>query len=583
MDETKQKTRESGKNEARRSPSQGGRALIFFFVSAIAVVVRNVGITRGVSQRYASSGSDAVAFGPDFRNLDPLTSKPLSVEVQVTTATVSVPAGDEQFVPVVNNGTVVAKAIEREKAHGRNTSVSEATPLNRAKRVDLSAKADQGQPTKVQKPLNILVLYPDDWRHDSIGGVVPVLRTPFLNKLASKGIRFTHNCVTTSICWISRATYFTGQYASRHKSDRLKNPYFYNYWNETWPALLQAAGYYTGHVGKWQYYGLREEFFNYTFQIEGHHWYKDKSYKSRKVHGSDYAKDKAILFLKDRPKDQPFALNVAFYPPKAVGESSEPGAQWSPKPESMALYANDTIPKPHGSWEKLPWFFQEREKMARTRWRQRFDGDEKYQVSMKNYYRLITEVDAAIEKIVDELNVQGVLNETMIIFTCDNGFFHGEHGLAGKWYPYQESIRVPLIIHDPRMPEAKRNTLDDSYTLNIDLAPTILGAAGLSPPPRMQGRDISDLYLSPSTTEAQPWRTEFYYEWKLNNGMYFPKATALVRKDFKYIYWPQYKHEQLFDLINDELENNDLVNETQYQKILADMRERHNELEPTVA
>ena len=78
-----------------------------------------------------------------------------------------------------------------------------------------------------RKPLNILVIYPDDWRHDSIGGVGPVVQTPFLNTLARKGIRFTHNCVTTSICWISRASYFTGQYASRHKSMRLREPQFY--------------------------------------------------------------------------------------------------------------------------------------------------------------------------------------------------------------------------------------------------------------------------------------------------------------------------------------------------------------------
>ena len=243
-----------------------------------------------------------------------------------------------------------------------------------------------------------------------------------------------------------------------------------------------------------------------------------------------------------------------------------------------------TIPTPHGSWEKLPWFFQEKEKVGRSRWKERFEGEERYQISMKNYYRLITEVDAAIEKIVAEVEAQGILNETLVIFTCDNGFFHGEHGLAGKWYPYQESIRVPLIIRDPRMPESKRNTLDDSYTLNIDLAPTILGAAGLSPTPRMQGRDISDLYLSSaSSLKENPWRTEFFYEWKLDNGLGFPKATALVRRDFKYIYWPQFKFEQLFDLVNDELEINDIVNETKYQHILAEMRERHNELEPTVA
>ena len=130
-----------------------------------------------------------------------------------------------------------------------------------------------------KKPLNILILYPDDWRHDSIGGVAPVVQTPFLNQLAREGIRFTYNMVTTSICLISRATLFTGQYASRHRSYRLRTPVFYDQWNKTsWPALLQqhpTHPYYTGHVGKWQYANpnriVQTQLFNYTNIFEGQH------------------------------------------------------------------------------------------------------------------------------------------------------------------------------------------------------------------------------------------------------------------------------------------------------------------------
>jgi arylsulfatase A-like enzyme len=312
---------------------------------------------------------------------------------------------------------------------------------------------------------------------------------------------------------------------------------------------------------------------------EGRHWFQPE--KNRHVHASDHSKNEAIKFLRTRPKDRPFSLTVAFYPPKAVGNSHVPGAQWSHKNESASLYVNDTIPKPHGSWETLPWFFHSYEKIGRSRWKERFEGDEKYQISMKNYYRLITEVDAAAEQVFGELKTQGILNETLVIFTTDNGFFHGEHGLAGKWYPYHESIRLPLIIYDPRMPKSKRGTMDDSFTLNIDLAETILGAARIKPPPLMQGRDMADLYL-PNRENKSPWRKEFFYEFKLNNGLSFPMATALVRKEFKYINWPQFKYEQLFDLINDPLELNDIVNMTEYKDILEEMRERHNILEKEV-
>ena len=357
-----------------------------------------------------------------------------------------------------------------------------------------------------QKPLNILVLYPDDWRHDAIGGVLPVVQTPFLNQLATHGIRFTHNCVTTSICWVSRATYFTGQYGSRHESLRLMTPRFYRRWAKSdlsWPAMIQRhKNYIVSHVGKWQYANSQRaiQFFNWTSIFEGSHWHSRED--GTTVHATDHAKDQAIRFLQERSRDHPFVMTVAFFPPKARDNTNVTDIQWSPKPEYMSLYQNQVIPEPYNmddSWKKLPWFFHDYNNIGRLRWYDRFYGKDKYQKGMKNYYRLITQVDDACKEIVQELDSQGLLQDTMIIFTTDNGYFHGEHGLAGKWYPYQESIRVPLIIYDPRMPLSKRNTLEDSFTLNIDLATTILGAAGITTPhPEMQGRDIADLYLPPN-------------------------------------------------------------------------------------
>ena len=133
---------------------------------------------------------------------------------------------------------------------------------------------------------------------------------------------------------------------------------------------------------------------------------------------------------------------------------------------------------------------------GRVRWHWRFDTPEKYQEMMKNYYRLATEVDATCGRVLEELKKQGVLDNTLVIFTTDNGYFHGEHGLADKWYPYQESIRVPLIVRDPRMPPAKRGGTNDDFALNVDLAPTILAATGIAAPATMQGRDLAPLYLA---------------------------------------------------------------------------------------
>jgi arylsulfatase A-like enzyme len=127
------------------------------------------------------------------------------------------------------------------------------------------------------------------------------------------------------------------------------------------------------------------------------------------------------------------------------------------------------------------------------------------------------------------------------------------------------------------MPEEKQNTLDDSFTLNIDLARTIIGAAGLRPDSGMQGRDMSELYIEQEG--KKPWRSEFFYEYKLDNGNAIPMSTALVRKDYKYIHWPQFKYEQLFHLATDPLEQKDIVNVTEYASLLEEMRVRHTELE----
>lgn len=191
-------------------------------------------------------------------------------------------------------------------------------------------------------------------------------------------------------------------------------------------------------------------------------------------------------------------------------------------------------------------------------------------------------MDYASGMVIKELERQGVLNETLIIFTTDNGFFHGEHMMAGKWYPHEESLRVPLVIQDPRIPKEKRGTTNDEFTLNVDLAETILGAAGIEAPSTMQGRDISDLY-SPDAKDKTEWRDEFFYEHPVHRDKEtIPASTALVRKNFKYMTWPNYKVEQLFDMKKDPMELNDIINGTEHVERLKEMRKRHQELADAV-
>ena len=195
---------------------------------------------------------------------------------------------------------------------------------------------------------------------------------------------------------------------------------------------------------------------------------------------------------------------------------------------------------------------------------------------MKNYYRLATEVDTTCGRLIEELKKQGLYDNTLIIFVGDNGYFHSEHGLADKWYPHQESIRVPLIVRDPRMAPSKRGGTNDDFTLNVDLAPSILAASGIKAPATMQGRDIAPLYLS---ADKPAWREEFFYEFAtIDNQERLPAAEALVRKDWKYFYWPNFKLEQLFHVEADPFEETDLAKDPQQASRLAEMRKRFNEL-----
>jgi len=216
---------------------------------------------------------------------------------------------------------------------------------------------------------------------------------------------------------------------------------------------MQDDGYFVGHTGKWHYYNDNtDRFVDWQVMFEGSHW---ESKRKHLISADDKAKEEAIKFLKCRPKDKSFAMTVAFYPPKPVGFSREVGEQLKPKNETRAMYDNIIIPEPYNmtqAFGMLPDFLQYHRSAAVARFYERYRTEEHYQEALKRIYALITQVDQACKSIVDEVKKQGLYDNTMIIFTTDNGMFHGSHGLAGKWYPYQESIRVPLTIHDPRMP-----------------------------------------------------------------------------------------------------------------------------------
>lgn len=429
-----------------------------------------------------------------------------------------------------------------------------------------AAGVAQGRP-------NVLLLYADDWRFDVLGCAGhPVVKTPNLDRLAREGVRFTQAHVTTSICGVSRACLLTGQWMSRHGCRDFGA--FRTPWAETLPGLLRANGYHVGHVGKWHNGPFPKERYDFGSVYHGKHWYPDG--EGSRIHVTQRNERDALDYLRTRPEDKPFALTVAFFAAHAVDEDAE---QYLPQPESKAWYEDDVVPVPSNaseeSWRRLPSFFTEANE-GRARWRKRFDTPAKYQRMMKNYFRLVTEVDATCGRLLAELERQGVLDETLVVFTTDNGYLHGEHGLADKWYPFQESMRVPLLVRDPRLSSERRGTTNDQFVLSVDLAPTVLAAAGIVAPVGMQGRDFAPLHLA---AEPPPWRTEFFYEHPtLKSPDFLPASMALVQKGWKYVLWPEQGVEQLFDLSADPQEERDVATAEEHAERLAAMRARFEEL-----
>lgn len=421
------------------------------------------------------------------------------------------------------------------------------------------------------KPMNVIVIVGDDHRWDSLRVAGnDVIHTPHLDALAAGGVRFTQARVTTSICMTSRASILTGQLMSRHGIDRFGKPLSPAQFADSYHGRLRAAGYWTGFVGKYGVGAARPEDFDFLRGYEGRHWMERNG---ERLHVTEWNRRDALEFLEQRPADQPFLLSVSFFAPHAEDAAPE---QYLPQDWSAEPYRDAVVPPSKLATEaglkSLPPFLADDANEGRVRYRWRFDTPERYQDYMLRYFRLITEVDAAIGDLLAKLREQGIAEQTLVVFIGDNGYFHADRGLADKWYPYEQALRVPLVIHDPRLPTERRGMTRDELALNIDVAPTVLAACGLPIPDPMQGADLAPLYL-----DANPpaWRDEFLYEHPtITRRERIPSSVGLVRRDLKYIRWPEWDYEQLFDLRQDPDELTNLADDPERAALLGKMRQR---------
>ena len=419
------------------------------------------------------------------------------------------------------------------------------------------------------------VLLVDDLRHDTFGFAGhDICRTPNIDALAKESHVFKNAFVTTAICMVSRASIFTGQYEARHQIHGFRTEFTAQAWRHSYPQLLKEAGYHTGFIGK---YGVGNKMvearktFDFWRGFAGQGRFYDPKRKDNQ-HLTALQGDQSLEFLRTAPKDQPWSLSVSF---KAVHCQDGAKRQFPPDKRDEPLYANITLPLAPLSDQKYFDALHEPLKTSesRKRWQIRF-SPELFQETVKDYYRLLNSVDRELGRIRAELTKQGCDQNTVIIFTSDHGFYLGERGLAGKWFAHEESIRIPLLIHDPRT-DKKRTPPLTPMALNIDFAPTILAFAGLDAPQTMQGRSLLPLLAaSPSN-----WRADFFYEHHFIPDR-IPESEAVRNERWKYIHWlaPKPGVEELYDLRDDPQEIKNLVSDPAHQETLEQLRKRWKEL-----
>ena len=428
---------------------------------------------------------------------------------------------------------------------------------------------------------NILFIFTDDQPQICMGCMGNEhIQTPNMDRLAAEGVLFTNAFVTTAICCSNRACILTGQHMRRHGIRDFHTPLSAEAFTQTYPALLRKAGYRIGYLGKfavgWPQPEIRDlslpadqfdfwfgfpQMINFQQEVDGQVRYL-----------TTVMEEKAVEFLRMNPPNQPFCLTVAL---------KEPHGPWNYyDPEVPDPYTDAHIPPPPTftpqHYEAQPEFIRSSlNGGSGPKW---FQNPEAYQEHARTFYRLITRADLALGRIMAAVEEAGLDDNTVIIYSSDHGSMLGAHGLVGKWIMYEESIRVPLIIRDPRLPAKLRGRRCSEMALSVDLAPTMLALAGVSIPESMHGRDLTPLLRD----QPISWREDWYYEHVYNTK---PPRRPIVKCEgvranrWKYVRYPEIEppYEQLFDLNGDQREEHNLASDPAHAQTLSRLRGRCDE------
>jgi choline-sulfatase len=427
---------------------------------------------------------------------------------------------------------------------------------------------------------NIVFFFADDQTTRTLGCYGnEVVQTPNIDSLAEQGTLFRNAFVSQPICWVSRTTILSGlvgrSYGMPGNADQARPDAVETLYSD----ILRENGYRTGYFGKWHAKMPKdfkeEEHFDEFEAIFRRPFYKEMPDGSLR-HETELIVDKGIEFLKSQPKDQPFALNMWFNACHAEDADRRPGIGHFPWPRAVdGMYEDIEIAPPRLSdpaiFEEQPDFLQTTINRERFFWR--WNTPEKYETNMRAYYRMVSGIDGAIGRFVEALEEAGLADNTIIVYSADNGYHMGNRGFAGKWSHYDESIRVPLVVYDPRVKRSQRGQVTDALALNLDFPSTFLDWAGVEVPSRYQGQS-----LKPVVERGKPddWRMETFHE-HFAVRQRIPAFEGIRNEQFKYVrYLDHDNYEFLHDLKNDPDELVNLADNPEYAKTLQNMRARTN-------
>jgi choline-sulfatase len=344
--------------------------------------------------------------------------------------------------------------------------------------------------------------------------------------------------------------------------------------------LLRKQGYRTGFFGKWHAKmpkGYKPDAHFDVFEgINRNPFYKKQPDGSLR-HETELIVDRGIAFLEDQPKDKPFAINMWFNACHAEDGDRRPGIGHFPWPRAVdGMYDDITIAPPRlndpAIFEAQPNFLQTTINRERYFWR--WNTPEKYQTNIRAYYRMVSGIDGAIGRFLKALDAAGLADNTIIVYTADNGYHLGNRGFAGKWSHYEESLRVPMIIYDPRVAPARKGQVVDEIAMNLDLPSTFLDWAGAEIPERYQGQSLKPIVNGQTPAD---WRTESFHEhFAVRHRI--PAFEGVRNARFKYVrYVDNGEREFLHDLKNDPDELVNLADSPEHAVMLKAMRQRLDE------